>query len=57
VEGPSAAEAAGVSVVTSSKWLRRHRAEGEEGLLDRSLPTAIGRPSSHAIAPAAVPPR
>src|SRR3954463_12383625 len=32
----SAAEAAGVSVRTISKWLRRQREEGEQGLLDRS---------------------
>lgn len=31
-----AAEAAGVSVRTVSKWLRCHRLEGEDGLLDRS---------------------
>jgi transposase InsO family protein len=31
-----AAEAAGVSVRTISKWRRRYRAEGELGLLDRS---------------------
>jgi transposase InsO family protein len=31
-----AAEAAGVSVRTVSKYLRRYREEGEEGLLDRS---------------------
>lgn len=31
-----AAEAAGVSVRTISKWRRRYRAEGEQGLLDRS---------------------
>ncbi|MBN9621712.1 MAG: IS481 family transposase [Actinobacteria bacterium] len=31
-----AAEAAGVSVRTASKWLARWRAEGEAGLLDRS---------------------
>ena len=31
-----AAEAAGVSVRTISKWLRRYRSEGEQGLLDRS---------------------
>src|SRR5579885_1999998 len=31
-----AAEAAGVSVRTVSKWLRCYRAEGEEGLFDRS---------------------
>jgi transposase InsO family protein len=31
-----AAEAAGVSVRTVSKWLRCYRVEGEEGLLDRS---------------------
>ncbi|MFL5964572.1 MAG: leucine zipper domain-containing protein, partial [Gaiellaceae bacterium] len=30
------AEAAGVSVRTVSKWRRRFRAEGEQGLLDRS---------------------
>ena len=32
----AAAEAAGVSVRTVSKWLRRYRSEGEQGLLDRS---------------------
>jgi len=32
----AAAEAAGVSVRTLSKWLRRYREEGEQGLLDRS---------------------
>jgi transposase InsO family protein len=32
----AAAEAAGVSVRTISKWRRRSRAEGEQGLLDRS---------------------
>jgi transposase len=32
----AAAEAAGVSVRTVSKWLRCYRCEGEEGLLDRS---------------------
>src|SRR4051812_35483183 len=32
----AAAEAAGVSVRTISKWRRRYRAEGEQGLLDRS---------------------
>jgi transposase InsO family protein len=32
----AAAEAAGVSVRTVSKWLRCDRAEGEQGLLDRS---------------------
>jgi transposase InsO family protein len=32
----AAAEAAGVSVRTLSKWLRRFRDEGEQGLLDRS---------------------
>ena len=31
-----AAEAAEVSVRTARKWARRHRAEGESGLLDRS---------------------
>lgn len=31
-----AAEAAGVSVRTISKWRRRYRLEGEQGLLDRS---------------------
>jgi transposase InsO family protein len=31
-----AAEAAGVSARTASKWVRRYRAEGEAGLLDRS---------------------
>jgi transposase InsO family protein len=38
----SAAEAAGVSVRTISKWLRRYRLEGEEGLLDRgSAPASV----------------
>jgi len=37
----AAAEAAGVSVRTLSKWLRRYREEGEPGLLDRS--SAPGR--------------
>jgi transposase InsO family protein len=32
----AAAEAAGVSVRTVSKWRRRYRAEGEQGLFDRS---------------------
>src|SRR6266542_1999784 len=32
----AAAEAAGVSVRTVSKWLACYRAEGEEGLLDHS---------------------
>jgi transposase InsO family protein len=31
-----AAEAAGVSARTAGKWVRRYRAEGEKGLLDRS---------------------
>ncbi len=31
-----AAEAAGVSERTAGKWVRRYRAEGEAGLLDRS---------------------
>ena len=31
-----AAEAAGVSDRTCSKWVARYRAEGEPGLLDRS---------------------
>ena len=38
----AAAEAAGVSVRTVSKWLRRYRLEGEEGLLDRgSAPASV----------------
>src|SRR4051794_14348639 len=32
-----AAEAAGVSERTCSKWVARYRVEGEAGLLDRSL--------------------
>jgi transposase InsO family protein len=32
----AAAEAAGISERTARKWLARYRAEGEEGLLDRS---------------------
>src|SRR6186997_210549 len=31
-----AAEAAGVSAKTAGRWVRRYRAEGEAGLLDRS---------------------
>ena len=38
----AAAEAAGVSVRTISKWRRRYRVEGEEGLLDRcSAPLSV----------------
>jgi len=38
----AAAEAAGVSVRTVSKWLRRYRSEGEQGLLDRcSAPLSV----------------
>ena len=38
----AAAEAAGVSVRTVSKWLRRYRDEGEQGLLDRcSAPGSV----------------
>lgn len=36
-----AAEAAGVSVRTVSKWLARFRAEGEEGLVDRSSAPSV----------------
>jgi transposase InsO family protein len=37
-----AAEAAGVSERTAGKWVRRYRAEGEAGLLDRSsAPTRV----------------
>ena len=38
----AAAEAAGVSVRTVSKWLRRYRDEGEQGLLDRCSAPACG---------------
>src|SRR5262245_56948335 len=42
-----AAEAAGVSVRTISKWRARFRAEGEQGLLDRSsAPTRVPRRTS-----------
>jgi transposase InsO family protein len=38
----AAAEAAGVSVRTVSKWLRRYREEGEQGLADRcSAPASV----------------
>jgi transposase InsO family protein len=38
----AAAEAAGISERTARKWLSRHRAEGQEGLLDRSsAPTVV----------------
>ena len=43
-----AAEAAGVSERTASKWLGRFRAEGEQGLIDR--------PSTPASSPNATPP-
>ena len=33
---PIAAEAQGVSAATAYKWVRRYRAEGAEGLVDRS---------------------
>ena len=36
-----AAEAAGVSDRTARKWLTRYRAEGLEGLLDRSSAPAV----------------
>jgi transposase InsO family protein len=37
----AAAEAAGVSVRTVSKWLRRYRLEGEQGLFDRCSAPAV----------------
>ena len=38
----AAAEAAGVSVRTVSKWRRRYRAEGDQGLFDRfSAPSQV----------------
>jgi transposase InsO family protein len=38
----SAAEAAGISDRTARKWLARHRAQGRDGLLDRSsAPTVV----------------
>jgi transposase InsO family protein len=37
----AAAEAAGISERTARKWLARHRAEGQEGLLDRSSAPAV----------------
>jgi transposase InsO family protein len=37
----AAAEAAGVSVRTVSKWRRRYRDEGEQGLIDRSSAPAL----------------
>jgi transposase InsO family protein len=48
----AAAEAAGVSVRTISKWRRRWRLEGEAGLLDRSCaPAAVpARTSSERVA-------
>ena len=42
-----AAEAAGVSERTCSKWVRRYRAEGEPGLHDRSS-APRNDPASHA---------
>src|SRR2546428_13589528 len=42
----AAAEAAGVSVRTVSKWLRCYRVEGEDGLIDRSsAPRSIPHPT------------
>ena len=48
----AAAEAAGVSVRTLSKWLRRFREEGEQGLVDRSsAPHAVpGRTPEQRVA-------
>jgi transposase InsO family protein len=51
----AAAEAAGVSVRTISKWRRRYRLEGEQGLLDRrsapeSVPSRTGEQRIAAIA-------
>ena len=51
----AAAEAAGVSVRTVSKWLARYRAEGEDGLLDgssapRSIPHRTSEERVGAIA-------
>jgi transposase InsO family protein len=37
----AAAEAAGISDRTARKWLARHRAEGPDGLLDRSSAPAV----------------
>jgi transposase InsO family protein len=37
----AAAEAAGVSDRTARKWIARHRAEGRDGLLDRSSAPAV----------------
>lgn len=37
----AAAEAAGVSVRTVSKWRRRYRLEGEQGLFDRCSAPAV----------------
>ena len=50
-----AAEAAGVSERTAGKWVRRYRAEGEAGLLDRSsapreIPNATPEDRVQAIA-------
>ena len=42
-----AAEAAGVSARTAGKWVRRYRAEGEAGLLDRSSAPAASTTSPH----------
>ena len=52
----AAAEAAGVSVRTLSKWLRRYREEGEQGLLDRSsAPRSVpGRTSEERVSVIAV---
>jgi transposase InsO family protein len=48
----AAAEAAGVSVRTISKWRRRYRAEGEQGLFDRcSAPGSVpGRTAEGRVA-------
>jgi transposase len=44
-----AAEGAGVSAKTAGKWVRRYRAEGEAGLLDRSSAPRTVRNATHLI--------
>lgn len=51
-----AAEAAGVSARTAGKWVRRYRAEGEAGLLDRSSAHATSTTPRRLIASKRSPP-
>jgi transposase len=45
------AQAMGVSLTTLKKWLRRYRAEGPAGLLDRSCRPAVARDNCRGLLP------